>query len=378
MHGQRGQTIPVWIFGTITTLMLTFMIFNYANTVRWSIRAQNASDAVAQGVMSVQTQHYNEMMVTIHAAAIEEYRIRRTMNALLETLQGSGGCTTPTTGTGTPFDCATVYASLRANYIAQVTRYGQLVQQMQSISNYTQAQQIADMNTIAQSFETTCTTTGPTGGDCAFSFSVTAPTARPNTSGALIDAAGEDNGNGRTLPANIAQDLQPLQIEVIACAKVNSPFGSLLKLNIQPYYAIGRAAATSAMVTQEWFAPGSQTNPNSPGGATTFQPSEFVESPTNTSNGNIGYSLTGFCDSGNQQYDWYAVHWCSNAYTSIFNTPAPGSGAPPVYGGYETNVNSDEYSVWTGWWGVLPLAPYSGTFTPSAANCAQNVPWNTP
>jgi len=374
MHGQRGQTIPVWTFGLITTLMLTIMVFNYANTVRWSIRAQNAADAVSQGIMSVQTQHYNQMLMTLHAAAIEEYRIRRTLNALLEVIQGSGGCQISATGTtGVPFDCQIVYSSLRSNYIAEVTRYTQLVQQMQAISNYTQAQQIADMNTIATSFETNCTTTGPTGGDCAFTYTVAQPTARPNISGALIDAAGEDNGNGRALPAGIAQDLKALQIEVIACAKVNSPFGSFFKLAIQPYYAIGRAAATSAMVTQEWFAPGAQTNPNSPG-TTAFQPSEFVESPTNSSNASIGYSYSGFCNSGNAQYDWYAVHWCSNAYTSVFSTPAPGG--PPVYGGYQTNVQSDEYSVWTGWWGVLPIAPYTGAFTPVAGNCAQNVNWN--
>lgn len=164
MHAQRGQTIPVWIFGILTSMMLMVMVFNYGNSIRWQIRSQNAADAVAQGIVSVQAQHFNQMLITVHAAAIEEYRIRRTLNALLMVLQGSGGCQT----NGTAPDCATAYNSLRNNYIAEVGRYGQLVQQMQAISNYTQTQQIADMNSIAQSFQTTCVSSGPTGGDCVF------------------------------------------------------------------------------------------------------------------------------------------------------------------------------------------------------------------
>jgi len=378
MHAQRGQTLPVWTFGIITTLMLSLMVFNYANNVRWQIRAQNASDAVAQGIMSVQTQHYNEMMATLHAAAIEEYRIRRTMAAMLYILQGSGGCTTGATSASQPFDCGIAYASLRTNYVAQVARYTQLVNQMQAISQYTPAQQQIDMAAIAQSFETTCTSTGPTGGDCVFKFAVTSPTARPGLSGAIVDSSGELNGDGYALPANIAPDFQPLQIEVTACAQVTSPFASFFKMQAAPFYAIGRAGATSAMVTQEWFAPGGLVNPNSPGGTQFFQQPEFVESPTNTANATVGYNPATFCTATSTGYDWYAVHWCTNNYTSSFTTPSPGSTGSPTLGGFFGHTVNDEYSVWTGWWGVLPLAPYSGTFTPSAGNCASNVAWNSP
>jgi hypothetical protein len=366
MHAQRGQTIPVWTFGILTSLMLMIMVFDYGNAVRWQIRSQNAADAVAQGIMSVQAQHYNQMNVTLHAAAIEEYRIRRTLNGLLMVLQGSGGCST----SGGSIDCATVYNSLRANYVAEVTRYGQLVQQMQSVSQYTQQQQIADMQTIAQSFATNCVSSGPTGGDCAFTFAVATPTARPNLSGALVDAAGEDNGDGMTLPSTPA-DLQPLEIEVTACALVSSPLQSLFKLNVQPFYAIGRAASTSTMVTQEWFAPGVQINPNSPTGAAAFQPTEYVESPTNSPP--AGYSASDICSPRAADYDWYAVKWCSNAYNSIYSV-----GNPSPFGGFSGTIVNDEYSVWTGWWSALPIAPYNGRFTPTANNCAQNVPWNTP
>ena len=366
MHAQRGQTIPVWIFGILTSMMLMVMVFNYGNSIRWQIRSQNAADAVAQGIVSVQAQHFNQMLITVHAAAIEEYRIRRTLNALLMVLQGSGGCQT----NGTAPDCATAYNSLRDNYIAEVGRYGQLVQQMQAISNYTQTQQIADMNSIAQSFQTTCVSSGPTGGDCVFSFAIATPSARPNLSGALSDAAGEDNGDGMPL-ASVPADLQPLEVEVTACALVSSPLNSFFKLNVQPFYAIGRAAATTAMVTQEWAAPGVQINPNSPGGAAAFQPPEYVESPTNSAP--AGYSASDLCSPAAADYDWYAVKWCSNSYNSIYAV-----GNPSPFGGFSGVIRTDEYSVWTGWWSALPIAPYNGTFTPDGTNCGAHVAWNAP
>jgi hypothetical protein len=361
MHGQRGQTLPVWTFGILTTLMLGLMVFNYGNSLRWQIRAQNAADAVAQGVMSVQAQHYNQMNITLHAAAIEEYRIRRTMNALLEVLRGDGGCTY---APGAAQDCATVYQNLRLNYIAEVNRYTQLVQQMEAVVQYTPAEQQADMATIAASFENTCTSSGPTGGDCVFKYTMSTPTARPGLSGAEVDAAGENNGDGLPLP-NLPSDLQPLQIQVTACAQINLPFASFFHLNTQPFYALGRAGATTAMVTQEWSAPGVQINPNSPGGSTPFQPAEYPESASNSIPATFSYT----CDNGSANYDWYSVKWCSNNYVAAYNPPNQD-------GGFAGIIQTDEYSVWTGWWSALPLASTT-PFTPTAQNCSSNVSFNS-
>jgi hypothetical protein len=379
MHAQRGQTLPVWTFGILSALMLSLMLFNYASGLRWQIRAQNAADAVAQGVMSVQSQHYNQILMNLHASAVEEWRIRRTLNAMLVVLQGSGGCQTGTTPTrtGDGRDCATVYNNLRANYIADVARYTTDVQNMAALTQYTQTQQIADMNAIAASFQTTCTTAGAAGGDCVFNYTVTNPTARTNLSGVANDAGGTIVGAGYALPAT-PTDLQPLEIEVIACAVVNSPFQSFFKMNVQPFTAVGRAAATSGMIIQEWSAPGVQTNPNNPNGSA-FQPPEFPESSTNAAPASASaYTAADFCTNSNGNgYDWYAVHYCSNAWTAVYTAPNPGNPAGQL-NGFHTRVVTDEYSVWTGWWGALPIPPYNvaTAFTPNATNCAQNVPWS--
>ncbi len=381
LHAQRGQTLPVWIFGTLTMLWLMMAVFNYANAVRWQIRAQSAADSVAQGILSVQAAHYNSLTATVHAAAIEEWRIRRTMQGLLNIVQGSGGCGYTSASPGW-IDCAAAYHSLRNNYITEVTRYGQLVQQIAALSEYSQTQQLADMQTIAGQYASNCSTAGNTGGDCAFKYTISTPVDRTSLSGAESDAGGENNGDGMTLPngGSIVPDLQPLQIEVDTCAEVNSPFAAIWKLGgttmfglNAPFTALGRAGATTAMVTQEWFNPGELNNPNA-AGSNPYNSPEFTESATNSAPS--FYNATSFCTGNGTGYDWYAVHWCANLWNSITGAN-PGTTRPPVFGGYKASITSDEFSTWTGWWSALPYPPYSGAFTPSASNCNSNVSWTS-
>jgi hypothetical protein len=81
-HAQRGQTLPVWTFGLLTIMMLMFMLLNYAEAIKWQIRAQNAADSVAQATLSVQASNFNEMMITLNAASVEEWRIGRLQRRL--------------------------------------------------------------------------------------------------------------------------------------------------------------------------------------------------------------------------------------------------------------------------------------------------------
>jgi hypothetical protein len=376
MNGQRGQTLPVWAFGLLTSFMLTLMVFDYANAVRWQIRAQNTADAVAQSLVSVQSQHYDKMLMQLHAAAIEEWRIRKTMTALLSVMQGTGGCGTAAHGGS---NCDLVYNNLRANYIADVARYTQDVQTMAALTEYSYAEQQQDMEQIAQGYNhTNCSGTGPTQADCAFTYTVASPVPRCSPQGALAgvinDSYGDEVGGGSALPSNYnctTSDLSPLEVEVDTCAKIDPLVASFFKLNGLSYYAIGRAAATSAMVEQEWINPGKLTNPNNQN--LPFQQNEFPESTTGTAPTCCasGSSSTNFCHNASAGYDWYAVHFeCGNAWV------ASTTGGPGHPGGYQATVNEDEFSLDTGFWSALPVSPYSGTFTPTNANC-QTEAWNS-
>src|SRR5580704_7977838 len=86
IHRQRGQTLPVWAFGILTVLTLIAFAISYGSMVLWQIRAQNAADAAAQGLLSVQATQWNETTALLTAAAVEEYRIRAIMQATLLTI----------------------------------------------------------------------------------------------------------------------------------------------------------------------------------------------------------------------------------------------------------------------------------------------------
>ncbi|MDB5026331.1 MAG: hypothetical protein JWO66_20, partial [Candidatus Eremiobacteraeota bacterium] len=59
-EAQRGQTLPFWTLAIAATLSLLFFMTNYANTVRWQIRAQNAADSAASAGIGTDANMYNE------------------------------------------------------------------------------------------------------------------------------------------------------------------------------------------------------------------------------------------------------------------------------------------------------------------------------
>ena len=69
-------------------------------------------------------------------------------------------------------------------------------------------------------------------------------------------------------------DLQPLQIEIAACATVPSMIPEFFTFTAPTFKAIGRAAATSIQSTQEFEYTGSINDPST---GNVFQPSEFPE-----------------------------------------------------------------------------------------------------
>ncbi len=91
-NAQRGQTFPVWAMGSLSLLVLVACVVNYGNMLVWQFRAQNAADAAARGMLSAQTSQWNQTMSLLHAAAVEEYRIRYILRDLDEVANNEGGC----------------------------------------------------------------------------------------------------------------------------------------------------------------------------------------------------------------------------------------------------------------------------------------------
>jgi hypothetical protein len=334
-HAQRGQVLPLWAFGMMSMMALCFFLFQYASTIRWQIRAQTAADAAAAAALSVQSLQWNQEMMVLHSSHVEEYRIRRLIGTLLLVARHSGGCSsTPTTSAGV---CASDYATLQPQLVAAVKRYGDDIALLHQISYPSAAAQQADANTIVGALQSNCGT--PLGGDCAFNYTMTAYQQRDDMQ-AVWETPNEVAVGAGTIPA-VTSTVQPAELEVVVCRDVKPLIPSFFGLKLPTFRAIGRAAATTAMLTEEWLDMGTIVNPstNKP-----FLPTE-TEAPYRAVSAG--------------SYDWYTLNYGGNNAVAY-----------PTDDAYELTSQNDELSAYTGWWSTIPMQPFAGPLDETKITCA--------
>jgi hypothetical protein len=116
---------------------------------------------------------------------------------------------------------------------------------------------------------------------------------------------------------------------VVACAVVPPVIPNFWKFQTQPYYAVGRSAATAVMFEEDWFQPGalydSVRGPN-----VFFQPNEKYD-PTPAGS-----------------YDWYSVNFGGNGATAY-----------SAYNAFTQPAGTDEMSARLGWWNAIPMKPFA-------------------
>ena len=74
-NAQRGQTVPFWVFAVVMALALTFFVFDYANTVRWQVQAQNAADSAAVALLAKDANAANSMTSLLYALSLQDFKI---------------------------------------------------------------------------------------------------------------------------------------------------------------------------------------------------------------------------------------------------------------------------------------------------------------
>ncbi len=348
LHAQRGQTLPVWAFGSLSALVMLVMILDYGSALRWQIRAQNAADAAARGLLAAQTVQWNETNSLLHAAAVEEYRIRFILRDIDEVVGGSGGCNTHSDQSDAK-SCDAMYINLRGQYLDAVQRYTSDVLLLNRVSKPTQSDEITQIQNALAQYQVNCGAVN--GGDCAFKYTLISATPRNNNYLEDVYAdccafvvGGSTSGHPKT-------DLQPLQIEIAACATVPSMIPSFFTFTAPTFKAIGRAAATSIQSTQEFEYTGSINDPST---GNVFQPSEFPEA----TNGSAALSN----NDPNYRIDYGGNP--DNPYNQ--GNPAHSDGK---YG--FTYVPSDQgLLVATGWWSAMAIKPFAGTLNMAAVACS--------
>jgi hypothetical protein len=241
-ESQRGQTLPFWVIGVLIVLSMTFALANYANTVTWQIRAQNAADAAASGALSVQANVYNEYTTILYATAIDEYRVRTLNQAILNAVYEEGQCTHGQNGT-----CAQNYFSLVNAYNNAVASFTNDIHLLDQANNLSQAGQNTDQSKALNYIQNSNWCTIPNDYACSFGFTIlnagsTAPNGNGNNGGYI---AGGDN-----------------EVDLVACKNVTYLGGGLFpQLGAgAKYQVLGRAAAAIVPVNTEAFQPW-RTNP---------------------------------------------------------------------------------------------------------------------
>jgi hypothetical protein len=354
MENQRGQTLPLALGGIIAILVFGFFAFNYANTLRWQVRAQNAADSAAQAILTLQTQQFNEMTATLYAAAVEEYRIRHLLNGMVLASHYQGGCLyqNPAVLAKAPAGCDYIELQLESDYAAAVGRYTGDVLALHQITasmNFTNFSKdaLALLNQIR-----TCSSAFS--GDCAFKYGVPVMKPRTDTEAVYMDANGvlkPSPGNQTALAASVGTITSPplnvnlfapVQVEVYACAIVPSIIPSFLGWTFPPFTAVARGAATPVMVEEDWLQPGTIANPFTPG--VPYQPREK-------------YLAGGATVPDASGYDWYGLDYGGNGVVAV-------AGAH-----WSSSPTADEFTVYVGWWNSIPIHAFSGQKTTEAMGC---------
>ncbi|MFN2529560.1 MAG: hypothetical protein ABR584_12680 [Candidatus Baltobacteraceae bacterium] len=232
-HYQRGQTLPVWGLGVTALLALLFFLGNYVNIFAWHVRAQNAAESAAATALTVQANVFNEESTVLYATAVNENRIRYLNQAILNTINGIGGCSTAPGGS-----CDQDYKTLVAEYQTAVSSFTGDMQVLQEADNFTQGAQQADQAKAVKTIGSDCAQF-----DCAFAYNV-------------LDVSTVGGGNGH-------QSGAITQTDVAVCHNVNYFAAQLMKLNSNAQFtAIGRAAADVQPIASESFSPGTAVNPS--------------------------------------------------------------------------------------------------------------------
>jgi hypothetical protein len=230
LESQRGQTLPVWGLGVTALLALLFFLGNYVNVFAWHVRAQNAAESAAATALTVQANVFNEESMVLYATAVNENRIRYLNQAILNTINGIGGCNPAPGGS-----CDQDYQTLVGEYNAAVSSFTGDMQVLQEANNFTEGGQQSDQKKAVASIGSNCAQF-----DCTFAYNVLD----------VSSVGGGPKSGGIT------------QTDVAVCHNVGYFAAKLMNLGPSAQFtAIGRAAADVQPIAAEHFHPGTAINP---------------------------------------------------------------------------------------------------------------------
>lgn len=265
-HSQRGQTLIFWTFAIAATLALAFFVMNYANTIRWHIRAQNAADSAAMTTIAPDASLNNQRTIALYALAIDEYRIRSITQSMLNAGNSVGGCNPNLDDTGV--DCDNAYDQEPEAYDKAVGEYAAALAYLKGLNTAAAPSPVSmpkDSTGKPQPLPL-----APAGSAAPAAFSLVASDTNCWDSGIgkpAFDCAFSYAANPDLQNTGLGSSEY---VEVVACRSITNVAPKMF-FGLSPFKAVGRAAATLRAIT-ETFSPGTQVDPDATPGPSGTKP----------------------------------------------------------------------------------------------------------
>jgi len=225
-ENSRGQTLPFWVLSVLLSFALVFFVFNYTNTMRYQVRAQNAADSAAVAALAQDANAINSVQTLMYALSVQELTIRGINAATNKILGDTNVC--PHDASGAPDlvhagTCLTNLTTLVNEYATATSQYDAVFNQLTSASASlatlaTNTGQNPN-NAVKQFFTNNCLALNT---DCSFVYTT------------QVDAA--------------ITTATPLTITETACKTVQTTAADFLMLRRPSFYALGRTKVTLAPV----------------------------------------------------------------------------------------------------------------------------------
>jgi hypothetical protein len=215
---ERGQALPFWVFASLMMMTLLLCVMNYANTVRYQIRAQNAADSAAVAALASDAASLNSVQTLLLALNIQELNVRSVIGGVPQLL--TGGDTKCGTSNGVlAAGCVTDLLAGVNDLQNSVSNLGKVIQTVNSFQGQLTGHNLANPTGTVQSFfSNNCVALST---DCNFKYT---------TAIRLV--------NG--LPV----------VDEYACEKVNTLASAFLPKSQSVFYAVGHTSSTIAPLQQ--------------------------------------------------------------------------------------------------------------------------------
>jgi len=326
---SRGQTIPLYVFGTIISLVLSLYLVNYTNTVRWHERAQNAADAAALAAIAGEAGVMNQNAIAEYNAALDEYRLEAVVDSMINAANGVGSssqqstdayptltCDPAPSSDDTGIDCDNAYDQKPYYYDLALMQYVRAVQALQALQNPTVPANATPAPAASGAPTPPPAPSAPPGSSAGASFSLVQSDQycwdKNVRQPGVFDCGFNYNADiSHTGPGSAEI------VDVVACRTVTAKYAGLFAgLLPASFNAVGRSAAT-LLAVPETFSPGAAINPNTPG--VPYQPVENCP-PANGPHGGPCTKQDGWMDSPSYNVDFSALRVTVTFYVPALTT----------------------------------------------------------